>query len=169
MSEWHENAKKTAYLVEYLIHEARTKHEAQRFHIAMATGQRILFKFDAGAKATTASLPANPPDKYRPEYWERANARLIEHSRGADIIWEWPTPYAFAADDAELYIRELLTFARGEITVEQSNGLRNAIQTQDPEELGATGLRREVAEGISALLIEEWTPAQLSWHDNQWS
>lgn len=168
MSEAIENARKTAYLVEYLVHEARTKYGAEQVRVKMPDTSSMSVTFNARSRSATASLPPKPPEKYRPAGWDAATAELAEHARGAEITWEWPPPSVMAPQDAERYIRELLTFSTTNIETEMPHGIKRTLQTQDPEQLGATDFRRAIGPSVTAILALDRDEPQLSWYDDPW-
>ena len=163
----------TAFLYEFLIHEAITKFPIADgdFIINFYPGkdQNISLSFPIDITARYSELIPKPPAKVIPDDWAKAYTERIHDDQGSTYIrWSWPAGYSNNSQELAYLMKqlpELLRFCPVKVTVPHT-----LVTGQlDPLKYNATGIARRLDEETIVILVEENNEPSNNWNSSEWS
>ena len=168
-----ETATNTAFLYEFLIHEARTKFPITdgdfivRLYPDKDQNISLSFRIDITARYSE-SIP-KPPAKVIPDGWAKACTETIQDEQENTYIrWSWPAGYSNNSQELAHLMRqlpELLRFCPVKVVVPHT-----LVTGQlDPLKHNATGIARRLDEETTVILVEEDNEPSNNWNSNEWS
>ena len=154
----HQNARISAYLIEYLVQEARKQQSPPPIKFIVdtyPTNGTMKLSFKAEPKSEGEVKLPDPPAKFRPTNWSEASQHQSNDYEQNDWIhWTWPasaTQPDLHSETAANYAVELLRFCPAEIKfmhIEKTTG------GDDPISSESTGITRHIDDDTIVVLTE---------------
>ena len=154
-----DQARLTAHLMEYLIHEASAEHRPGNITVRLRPDEgRLSVEFESGR---LAALPRTPPSQYQPITWDTARAEIRPRDDGPDhTAWTWQAGPSHDAHLAERFTAELVRFVPPRVRFAETFRVSGGL---NPLEHRATGVERPLNDAMTLVLVEEDAPGENDW------
>ena len=154
----HQNARTYAYLIEYLVQEARKQQSPPSSQFIVETDPTngtVKFSFKAEPKSEGVTKLPNPPGKFCPTTWSEASQNNSTDDEQNDWIhWTWPARSVQPDLQTQIeanYAVELLRFCPAEI---KFTDIEKTTGGEDPISAESTGITRNINDNTIVILTE---------------